>query len=495
MSLKTSVKFERNSLKRLKSWPGRICLVLTKGTSSPWYLASLDETMQGGLRRCLESEAFDKLLRGDSLSITMPVGLASSELQIIKVNENDPISNSRFVGGSIANSKERNPLLIICEPSTNIIEILYGFFLKAYQFDIHKSNRQTYVDKILIMNRDVKAVRSKFKSLKSLLEGVYFCRNLINEPANILNTLEFCERLESLTKFGLKVEILDEISLKKLKMQALLAVGQGSEYPSRVAVIHWRGAKKSQQPLLLLGKGVVFDSGGISLKSSGGMEEMVMDMGGAGVVAGTMKAIALRKAPVNVIGLLGLVENMPDGKAQRPGDVIKTMKGDTVEVINTDAEGRLVLADLLWYAQTRFSPKAIIDLATLTGAIIIALGHETAGIFSNDDKLCEKFLEAGKLEGEESWRLPLGSKYRKQLKSRVADIANVGGRAGSAIIAAQFLKNFVEDGTPWIHVDIAGVAFSKSASALSARGATGWGVATLHRFIKTHFENVSKGHE
>uniref|UniRef100_UPI003514511E leucyl aminopeptidase n=1 Tax=Limimaricola soesokkakensis TaxID=1343159 RepID=UPI003514511E len=279
-----------------------------------------------------------------------------------------------------------------------------------------------------------------------------------------------------------------EVELQRLGLGARLAVGQGSDSPSKVVVMRWQGGG-DEAPLALVGKGVVFDTGGISLKPAAGMEDMTMDMGGAGTVAGTMRALALRRAKANVVGLVGLVENMPSGNATRPGDVVRSMKGDTIEVINTDAEGRLVLADVMWYAQERFKPSGMIDLATLTGAIIVALGHENAGVFSNEDGFAEALLAAAQAEGEGAWRLPMGEAYDKVLKSRVADMRNVGtGREGGSITAAQFLKRFVQDGTPWIHLDIAGTASLKTDSALGPKGATGWGVMALNRLVADRYE-------
>jgi leucyl aminopeptidase len=282
--------------------------------------------------------------------------------------------------------------------------------------------------------------------------------------------------------------VLDDAELEKLGMRTLLSVGQGSASPSYVVVMKWNGGEKDAAPLALVGKGVVFDTGGISLKPGLGMEDMTMDMGGAGVVAGVMRSLALRKAKANVVGLVGIVENMPSGMATRPGDVIKSMKGDTVEVINTDAEGRLVLCDVLWYAQDRFKPAGMIDLATLTGAIVIGLGHENAGVFSNNDTLCNAFLKAAATENEGAWRMPMGPGYDKLLKSRIADMKNIGGRDGGAVSAAQFLGRFVKDETPWIHLDIAGVASLKTETTLAPIGATGWGVASLNRLISNNFE-------
>jgi leucyl aminopeptidase len=322
----------------------------------------------------------------------------------------------------------------------------------------------------------------------AVAEGVFLTRDLVNAPANVLTTTSFAERLEGLRDLGLEVEVLDEPALEKLGMRALLAVGQGSDSPSKVVVMRWQGGEAGTAPLALVGKGVVFDTGGISIKPAAGMEEMTMDMGGAGVVAGVMKTLARRGAKANVVGLVGLVENMPSGNAQRPGDVVTSMKGDTIEVINTDAEGRLVLADVMWYAQERFQPAAMVDLATLTGAIIIALGHENTGVFANDDGLCDALLTAAAAEGEGAWRMPLAPAYDSALKSRIADMKNVGGRPAGAVTAAQFLQRFVKDGTPWVHLDIAGTALRKDDTALAPKGATGWGVRTLDRLVRDRFE-------
>jgi leucyl aminopeptidase len=315
---------------------------------------------------------------------------------------------------------------------------------------------------------------------------VFFARDLVNEPANVLTTDDFAARLAAMQELGLEVEILEKADLERLGMRTLLAVGQGSESPSKVVVMQWKGAEGA--PLALIGKGVVFDSGGISIKPASGMEEMTMDMAGAAVVAGVMRTLALRRARAHVVGLVGLVENMPSGKAQRPGDIVRSMKGDTVEVINTDAEGRLVLADVMWYAQERFKPAGLIDLATLTGAIIVALGHENTGVFANDDAFCDAFLAAAKAEDEPAWRMPLGEAYDKKLKSDLADMKNVGGREGGAVTAAQFLARFVKPGMPWIHLDIAGTARTPAETTFAPKGATGWGVRALDRLVRDRYE-------
>jgi leucyl aminopeptidase len=336
--------------------------------------------------------------------------------------------------------------------------------------------------------RDPEAAAEAWAPRGAAAEGVLLTRDLVNAPANVLTTSAFAERLEGLRALGVEVEVLDEAQLADLGLRTLLAVGQGSESPSLVVVMHWKGGGDAA-PLALVGKGVVFDTGGVSIKPAQGMEDMTSDMGGAGVVAGVMHALAARKAAANVVGLVGLVENMPDGRAQRPGDVVKTMKGDTVEVINTDAEGRLVLADVLWYAQERFAPRAMIDLATLTGAVVIALGHEMAGVFANDDKLATDLLAAAAAEDEGAWRMPLAPAYDRLIKSRLADMANVGGRPAGAVTAAQFLQRFVKEGVPWAHLDIAGVALMPRDTDLAAKGASGWGVRALDRLVRNRFED------
>ena len=488
MSLLENIKFENISIERIKNWNDRICIVVSEGAKNEHHIRQIDKLMLGTLLKILKSKEFLEISNGESLSISFPVGLNAKVLQIVKIKERNDIQSCRFLGGEIATSQKTSSILILTEPQEKTNEILFGILLKAYQFNKYKSKKNILLESIVVLNIKNQSIKKEFGFFKALTQGVYFCRDLINEPANVLNTIEFSSRLKLLENFGLKVDVLEEEAIEKLGMRALLAVGQGSESPSKVVVIRWEGSSKDKKPLLLLGKGVVFDSGGISIKPAGGMEEMTMDMSGAAVVAGTMKALALRQSSANVIGVIGLVENMPDGKAQRPGDVVQTMKGDTVEIINTDAEGRLVLCDLLWFAQTQFSPTAVIDVATLTGAVIVALGNHNAGVFSNNENICKNFLTSAELEAEGAWRLPLSSPYQKLLKSRVADIANTGGRAAGAVTAAKFLEIFVNPKTPWIHIDIAGVAFSKAASRLSAPGATGWGVASLNRLIYNYME-------
>jgi leucyl aminopeptidase len=336
---------------------------------------------------------------------------------------------------------------------------------------------------------DPKAANQAFVSARAIFDGVTLARDLVNEPANVLGPTEFAARAKELTKVGVQVEVLGPKALQRLGMNALLAVGQGSEKPSHVVVMQWRGAgPKGGAPIALVGKGVTFDTGGISLKPAAGMEDMKGDMGGAACVVGLMQALAKRKAKVNAVGIIGLVENMPSGRAQRPGDVVTAMSGQTIEVLNTDAEGRMVLADCLWYVQERFKPKAIVDLATLTGAVMVALGKEHAGLFSNNDELSAWLTEAGNVTGERLWRLPLGPKYDKMIDSKVADMKNTGGKWGGSISAAQFLQRFIKDGTPWAHLDIAGTAMSSVDSEINRSWGSGFGVRLLDRLIRDHYE-------
>jgi leucyl aminopeptidase len=316
---------------------------------------------------------------------------------------------------------------------------------------------------------------------------VVFTRDLVSEPANVIYPETLVQQARSLTKLGVKVEALGVAEMKKLGMGALLGVAQGSVHPGRTVIMRWNGGKRGDQPVAFVGKGVTFDTGGISIKPAAGMEEMKWDMGGAGAVIGAMHALAARKAKANVVGIAGLVENMPSGTAQRPGDVVKSMSGQTIEVINTDAEGRLVLADALWYCRDRFKPQAMIDLATLTGAIMVSLGREHAGLFSNNDALAERLLAAGKAVTEPLWRMPLGEAYDKIINSDIADMKNVGNRWGGSITAAQFLQRFVKD-TPWAHLDIAGMAWSEKDTAVVPKGATAYGVRLLDRFVADNYE-------
>ena len=369
-----------------------------------------------------------------------------------------------------------------------------GVELASYRFDKYftkeKPEKKPSVTRTRIVTDDPAAAEAAYAPLKAIADGVRFTKDLVWEPANVLHPAEFARRVRALEQLGCTVEILGEEDMAKLGMGALLGVGQGSVRESQMAVIQWKGAADpNAQPVAFVGKGVCFDTGGISIKPALGMEDMIFDMGGAGAVAGLMHALAGRKAKVNAVGILGLVENMPDGNAQRPGDVVTSMSGQTIAVLNTDAEGRLVLADALWYVQERFKPRFIVDLATLTGAIIISLGNDYAGLFSNDDELAGDLLAASAAEGELIWRMPLPAQYDKLIDSPTADMKNIGpGPAGGSITAALFLQRFIQEGTPWAHLDIASTAWRKSPAPPYGEGATGFGVRLLNRLVADKFE-------
>ena len=369
-------------------------------------------------------------------------------------------------------------------------KIIHGAKLKSYNFNIYKSdkNKNKNINLNIIGKKNNKLIKLR-KNLDALLDGVFFTRDLVSEPGNILHPDEYANRLIKLKKIGLKVTVYDQKKLKQMGFNALLGVGQGSIRGSYLVTIEWKGNKSKSKPLAFVGKGVCFDTGGISLKPAKFMEDMTYDMAGSAVVVGLMKNFALRKAKINAVGVVGLVENMPGSNAQRPGDIVKSYSGKTIEVLNTDAEGRLVLADALTYTEKKFKPELIVDLATLTGAIIVCLGSEYAGLFSNNDKLSKQIFEAGEKVDEKVWRLPLHKNYDKLLNSKNADMQNINyvGGAGSTT-AAQFLQRFIINKTPWAHLDIAGMAFSKYGGALNSGGATGYGVRLLNKFVEENYE-------
>ena len=449
----------------------------------------VNKLTKGAVLRAISSKEFEKKTCGDVLTLSFPCSLQTRYLDLVKWSKSGTPNDARKAGVNLAKKSNQSKVLMCVTAQKFTEELIKGYLLRRYEFSNYKSNENEDMGSVILMLKQPKDFKKALAETKAIVDGVFFTRNLINEPANVLNTVEFCERLKDLSSLGVDVEVLEENKLAELGMNALLGVGQGSANPSKIVIMSWKGSSRKRKPLALVGKGVVFDTGGISLKPAGGMEDMTMDMGGAGVVAGTILSLAKRKAKANVIGLVGLVENMPSSTAQRPGDIVKSMKGDTIEVINTDAEGRLVLSDILWYTQERFKPACIIDLATLTGAIIVGLGYENAGVFSNDDEFCKSFLEAASQENEGAWRMPLSAEYDKKLKSRLADIKNVGGRDAGAITAAQFIQRFIQEDMPWIHLDIAGVAHTKSESTYAPSGATGWGVMSLNRLVSEKFEN------
>ena len=365
---------------------------------------------------------------------------------------------------------------------------LHGIRLKSYLFEKYKSKKTNKNVIINIFGKNIPTINDQAK-FNAIEEGTFYARDLVSEPGNVLHPDEYVKRINSLKKFGLKINVYDEKKLKKLGMNTLLGVGQGSIRGSYLVTIEWNGLKNKSRPLAFVGKGVCFDTGGISLKPAKFMEDMTYDMAGSAVVVGLMKNLALRKAKVNAVGVVGLVENMPGGNAQRPGDIVKSYSGKTVEILNTDAEGRLVLADAITYTEKKFKPQFIIDLATLTGAIIVSLGSEYAGLFSNDDKLSKQLIDAGKSVEEKVWRMPLNKNYDKLIDSKNADMQNINyvGGAGSTT-AAQFLQRFILNKTPWAHLDIAGMAFSKYGGALNSGGATGYGVRLLNKLIEDNYE-------
>ncbi len=459
--------------------------------------------------RAAKAEAFTGK-SGSALELIVPEGLKAARLVVIGIGKPAALNGYGFVklGGAVmgklpAAAAEASVFAELpggTKDSTmradDAADLMQGIKLRAYAFDRYKTKKAKGSEeaktpatrKVTVAVGDVVAARRAFTSREAIADGVLMARDLVNEPANVLFPAEFARRASTLKKVGVQVEVLDVPKLTKLGMRALLGVGQGSAHDSRVVVMRWNGGKKGEAPVAFIGKGVCFDTGGISIKPAGGMEDMKGDMAGAACVTGLMHALAARKAKVNAVGVIGVVENMPDGKAQRPGDIVKSMSGQTIEIINTDAEGRLVLGDVVWYAAQRFKPKFMIDLATLTGAIIVALGHEYAGLFANNDQLAERLTKAGETTGELVWRMPLSKDYDKQIDSKFADMKNTGGRMGGAITAAQFIKRFVDDKTPWAHLDIAGTGFDSRQSDINKSWGSGWGVRLLDKLVADYYE-------
>ncbi len=490
MTQPVSIEFTELDLDAIAEFEGRVAVIIPPSGKMDAAARRANRLTKGALKRLVESEGWEKAKSGDLTTLAWPAGMAAKALHVLCLDRGASALETRKGGAALAKSKGEDALLVLAAQVRRGADLAQGIALRAYAFNERKSQPPKMQGPVTMAVSKPEEVSDAAAPLLSVAEGVLMTRDLVSEPANHLTTVEFAERIKGMADIGLKITVLEEKDLKSLKMDLLLSVGHGSVTPSKVAIMEWSGGQKGTAPLALVGKGVVFDTGGISLKPAAGMEEMTMDMGGAGVVVGTMKALALRKAKANVVGLVGLVENMPSGQATRPGDVVTSMKGDTVEIINTDAEGRLVLADVLWHAQKKFKPAAVLNLATLTGAVIIALGHENAGVFSNDDAFCNKLLKSAGAEGEGAWRLPLGEAYDKQLKSDIADMKNVGGRPAGSITAAQFLQRFIEDGMPWIHLDIAGTARVSKDTDFAPKGATGWGVMTLNRLVADHFEET-----
>jgi leucyl aminopeptidase len=452
----------------------------------------------------LRSVATIEKFTGKAQSAMSLVGAAGapSKVVVVGLGKADALDKTDFVtlGGYAAGKLGAGDAAVVAAHAgaplgaAQVAALAMGMRLRAYAFDKYRTLRKDDDEKpsarrVTLHVQDTAATKKALKPQLALADGVELARNLVNEPPNVLYPESFAKRAKALKEVGVEVEVLDEKDLKKIGMRALLAVGQGSHNESQVVIMRWNGAADaSAQPIAFIGKGVTFDTGGISIKPAGGMEDMKGDMAGAACVTGLMHALAARKAKVNVIGVIGLVENMPDGKAQRPGDIVTSLSGQTIEIINTDAEGRLVLADVLWHVQADFKPKFMIDLATLTGAIMVALGQERAGVFSNDDELAARLHAAGEATGELVWRMPLGKAYDKIIDSKFADVKNSGGRYGGAITAAQFLQRFVNN-CPWAHIDIAGTALGSPQNEISKGWSSGYGVRLLDRLVADHYED------
>lgn len=478
-----------------------VVFALDKARLSP-SAAAVDKTMKGGLKKALKAANFSGA-KGTTATVLAPSGTSYDRVVVMGLGVGKQIDDLALqaAGGTIASTLKKSAAAVAvaadavpgCAMSADAmaVEMALGAKLGSYSFDKYYTKKKTEGPTLKAVafhcEGNTKASRA-FGPKSKVADGVFLTRDLVSEPANVIYPESFAKEAKKLVKMGVKVTVLDEKKMKALGMGALLGVAQGSAHKPRMVIMEWNGAAKSKAPIAFVGKGVTFDSGGISIKPSGGMEDMKWDMGGAGVVTGLMKALAGRKAKTNAVGLCGLVENMPSSTAQRPGDVVTSMSGQTIEVLNTDAEGRLVLADALWYAKETYKPHTIIDLATLTGAIMVALGHENAGLFSNNDKLCDQLNAASSAVDEGVWRMPLSDAYDKLINSSIADMQNIGAdRWGGSITAAQFLQRFVGD-TPWAHLDIAGVTWSKKGSATAPKGGTGFGVRLLDRLVADNYE-------
>lgn len=478
--------------------PGRGALVLLgfEDGDQPDSILRADENTGGAVARAMEAAEFT--FRKHKTCVLVGPGGGYNRIVLIGLGKRAELDASvAEAAGSSAyaalKASGEGSIAADALPDALAAHAALGAVLNAYRFDRYRTTRKPdelpRLQSLSLCCAEPEAARAAWPALQAVAHGVFLTRDLVTEPANTLNPPVFAERIAALSALGLEIEIFTPDQMGEMGFGALLGVAMGSDSPARMVVMQWRGAPDDgAAPVAFVGKGVTFDSGGISIKPAGGMEDMKWDMAGAGTVVGLMAALAGRKARVNAVGLVGLVENMLSGRAQRPGDVVKSASGQTIEVLNTDAEGRLVLADVLWYAQDRFRPRVLIDLATLTGAIIVALGHEHAGLFSNDDALCGKLLEAGTATGEKLWRMPMGDAYDKNLRSDIADMKNIGPRPGGSITAAQFLKRFVGE-VPWAHLDIAGTAWSSKDAACVPKGATAFGLRLLDRLVAEHYES------
>ena len=483
-----------------------VVLVTDDSTLSPTALR-LEKATRGALKRAIGASRFTGA-RDQSLTIHAPQGQSLSRIVLAGIGKPELFdalaaeSLGSRITAELALSGEKAVAVAAdampkmkAKPAELAAHLALGAMLRSYRFDKYRT-KQKPTDKpslqgLTVVTPEAQAARALFGPQSKVGEAVFMTRDLVSEPANVIYPETLAREAQTLKRFGVRIDVLDVAQMKRLGMGALLGVGLGSARPPRLVAMRWEGAPRARdrRPIAFIGKGVTFDTGGISIKPAASMEDMKWDMGGAGVVIGLMRALAARKAKVNAVGIVGLVENMPSANAQRPGDVVHTMSGQTIEVINTDAEGRLVLSDAMWYCQDRFKPHTMIDLATLTGAIIVALGHEHAGLFANDDELVGRLIAAGKSVGEKLWHMPLGEAYDKDINSDIADMKNVGaGRAGGSITAAQLLKRFVQDGVKWAHLDIAGVTWTTKDRPTTPKGATAFGLRLLDRLVAANYE-------
>ncbi|WP_417684076.1 leucyl aminopeptidase [Roseibium sp.] len=496
-------KLTKVSFGKLGAPSGGVAMILAAeglalGSQTQAFVAG----MEGGFERAAKVAGFTGK-SGTSLDLIAPAGIPVDRLIVVGLGKAEELTDEAWlklggtVQGLLAGAKaDKATLLLEITPEEDVsaqacATVAMGAKLRSYSYDAPKAKKaddeSPEMIRLELAVANVKDAKKAWAAAEGVADGVCLARDLVNLPPNLLGPVEFAKAASDLTKLGVEVDILTEKEMKKLKMGALLGVAQGAARPPRLAVMRWNGGKKGDAPLAFVGKGVVFDTGGISIKPAAGMEEMRGDMGGAAAVTGLMHAVAARKAKANVVGVIGLVENMPDGNAYRPGDVLTAMSGTTIEVLNTDAEGRLVLADALWYTQDRFKPAFMIDLATLTGAVIVALGHLNAGMYSNNDELAGQLEAAGKATGESLWRLPLSKGYDKLIDTPNADVKNTGGRTAGSVTAAQFLQRFANDVT-WAHLDIAGTAFGPPKNEINQSWATGYGVRLLDRLVSEFYE-------
>ncbi len=482
---------------------GTIAVPVSEGGKLGPTAADLDRRIKGALTRAAASSRFAGKL-DETLSVVAPRGIGCSRVVLVgagKIGAFDALAAQRVGGALIAHLARSGEtdvavaLDIVDGGSTGTAEcaahLAHGARLRGYRFDKYRTRQKPEekpsLRRLTVQVPDPGAARRAHAPLAAVEDGVVAVRDLVSEPANVINPASFAAAARELTALGVKVEVLDAGKLRKLGLNAMLGVGQGSAHEPKLVILQWSGADRKAPPAAFVGKGVTFDSGGVSIKPAQGMEEMKTDMAGAAAVLGTIRSLAARRARANAVGVCAMVENMVSGRAQRPGDVVRSASGQTIEVVDTDAEGRLVLSDALWYAQDRFKPRAMIDLATLTGSIVVALGHEYAGLFANDDRLAEQLTAAGAATGERLWRMPAGEAYDERIKSDIADMKNDGGRWGDSINAAVMLKRFVGK-TPWAHLDIAGVAWTNEDRPTAPKGATGFGVSLLDRFVTDCYE-------